>query len=224
MIQNHAFTGRRFMKMDIIVILIFVLTIFLSMRKGFIGTVASFFKGIASVVAAYFLSGPLGRFIAGSPVGESTGLRINSYLQDKWQDSEVYQALPDLFRENADSASTGFIAETAVRINQIAWIILSFIIILVAIRIILGIMVKAAKKSRDKEGFTGTLDWFLGLVMGILLGLIAVFVFLALLFPVASLVAPGHAQDIMSWFDGSFFAQDLYDNNLLLLIFSNLFK
>lgn len=212
------------MKMDIIVILIFVLTIFLSMRKGFIGTVASFFKGIASVVAAYFLSGPLGRFIAGSPVGESTGLRINSYLQDKWQDSEVYQALPDLFRENADSASTGFIAETAVRINQIAWIILSFIIILVAIRIILGIMVKAAKKSRDKEGFTGTLDWFLGLVMGILLGLIAVFVFLALLFPVASLVAPGHAQDIMSWFDGSFFAQDLYDNNLLLLIFSNLFK
>ena len=224
MIQNHAFTGRRFMKMDIIVILIFILTIFLSMRKGFIGTVASFFKGIASVVAAYFLSGPLGKFIAGSPVGESTGLRINSYLQDKWQDSEVYQALPDLFRENADSASTGFIAETAVRINQIAWIILSFIIILVAIRIILGIMVKAAKKSRDKEGFTGTLDWFLGLVMGILLGLIAVFVFLALLFPVASLVAPGHAQDIMSWFDGSFFAQDLYDNNLLLLIFSNLFK
>ena len=212
------------MKMDIIVILIFILTIFLSMRKGFIGTVASFFKGIASVVAAYFLSGPLGKFIAGSPVGESTGLRINSYLQDKWQDSEVYQALPDLFRENADSASTGFIAETAVRINQIAWIILSFIIILVAIRIILGIMVKAAKKSRDKEGFTGTLDWFLGLVMGILLGLIAVFVFLALLFPVASLVAPGHAQDIMSWFDGSFFAQDLYDNNLLLLIFSNLFK
>ena len=212
------------MKMDIIVILIFILTIFLSMRKGFIGTVASFFKGIASVVAAYFLSGPLGKFIAGSPVGESTGLRINSYLQDKWQDSEVYQALPDLFRENADSASTGFIAETAVRINQIAWIILSFIIILVAIRIILGIMVKAAKKSRDKEGFTGTLDWFLGLVMGILLGLIAVFVFLALLFPVASLVAPGHAQDIMSWFDGSFFAQDLYYNNLLLLIFSNLFK
>ncbi len=212
------------MKMDIIVILIFVLTIFLSMRKGFIGTVASFFKGIASVVAAYFLSGPLGRFIAGSSVGNTTGLRINSFLQDKWQDSEVYQALPDLFRANADSASTGFIAETAVRINQTAWIVLSFIIILVAIRIILGIMVKAAKKSRDKESFTGTLDWFLGLVMGIILGLIAVFLLLALLFPMASLLAPGHAQDIMSWFDGSFFAQDLYDNNLLLLIFSSLFK
>lgn len=212
------------MKMDIAVILIFVLTIFLSMRKGFMGTVAGFFKGIASVIAAYFISGPLGRFIAGTSLGDSTGLRINSYLHDKWQDSEVYQALPDIFRESSDSASSSFIAQTAVHINQAAWIVLSFIIILLVLRVILGLMVRAAKKSRDKEGFTGTLDWFLGLIMGIVLGLIAVFLFLALLFPVSSLVSPGHAQEIMAWFDGSFFAQDLYDNNLLLLIFSGLFR
>ena len=93
------------MKMDIAVILIFMLTIFLSMRKGFMGTVAGFFKGIASVIAAYFLSPPLGRFIAGSVIGESTGLRINSYLQDKWQDSEVYQALPGIFRESLPASS-----------------------------------------------------------------------------------------------------------------------
>ena len=57
-----------------------------------------------------------------------------------------------------------------------------------------------------------------------LLGLIVVFLLLALLFPVASLIAPEHAHEIMSWFEGSFFAQDLYDNNLLLLIFSDLFS
>ena len=40
------------MKMDITVIVIFALTIFLTMRKGFIGTIAGFMKGILSVAAA----------------------------------------------------------------------------------------------------------------------------------------------------------------------------
>jgi hypothetical protein len=56
--------------------------------------------------------------------------------------------------------------------------------------------------------------------MGILMGVFMVFLFLALLFPVSSVVAPGSVSQIMGWFDGSIFAQDLYDNNLLLLILS----
>ena len=80
---------------------------------------------------------------------------------------------------------------------------------------------KMVSSSREKEGFAGSVDWFLGLVMGILMGVFVVFLFLALLFPVASIVAPDRVSEIMGWFDGSIFAQDLYDNNLLFLILSN---
>ena len=174
------------MKMDITVIVIFALTIFLTMRKGFIGTIAGFMKGILSVAAAYFLAGPLAALIEDSKIGEATEYRISEALSMKLDSSEIYSTLPGMFKAGAESATSGFIAKSAT--------------------------------------VTGTVDWILGLVMGLILGLIVVFLFLALLFPVASLIVPDRSQDIMSWFDGSFFAQDLYDNNLLLLIFSSLFK
>ena len=126
--------------------------------------------------------------------------------------------------ENSFSISSGFIAETAADINHVAWIVLSFVLIIIVIRIVLGLLVNMVKSSRDKEGFTGTVDWILGLIIGMVIGLFTVFLFLALLFPVASIVAPGHSQEIMLWFDGSFFSQDLYDNNLLLLIFTGIFS
>ena len=212
------------MKMDITVIVIFALTIFLTMRKGFIGTIAGFMKGILSVAAAYFLASPLAALIEGSKIGEATEYRISEALSTKLDSSEIFSTLPGMFKQGAESATSGFIAKSAAEINHAAWIVLSFALILIVVRIFLGLMVSMVKSSRDKEGFTGTVDWILGLIMGMILGLIVVFLFLALLFPVASLIVPDRAQDIMSWFDGSFFAQDLYDNNLLLLIFSNLFK
>ena len=212
------------MIMDIIVILIFVLTIFFSMRKGFMFTVAFFTKGIVSVIVAYLLSSPLGRIIEGTELGATTRLRISEELTEKWQESELYQALPTIFRSDADGMTEDLIEKTASSINHIAWVILSFIAIVVVIRLVLGALVHATKRSKDKDGFTGSLDWFLGMILGVIMGLIAVFLFLALLFPVSSLVAPGHAQDIMEWFNGSFFAQSLYDNNLLLLILSGLIK
>lgn len=210
------------MKMDLIVILIFVLTIFFSMRKGFIFTVALFSKGILSIVAAYFLSTPLGAFMEQTEVGVTTKERIAEHLTEKWQDSEIYQALPAIFRGETDGAASDFIERSAAGINHAAWIILAFIVVLIVIRIIISALVHMTQRSKEKEGFTGTLDWFLGLILGVVMGVFMVFLFLALLFPVASLVAPGHAQDIMAWFDGSIFAQSLYDNNLLLLILSGM--
>jgi uncharacterized membrane protein required for colicin V production len=212
------------MKMDIAIIALFALTMFLTMRKGFIGTVAGFLKGILSVVAAYFLASPLGTFIEGTRIGEVTEFRISEALSTKLEASEIYETMPGMFKAGAEAAASGFVARSAAEINHAAWIVMSFILILVVTRIVLGLLVSMVKSSRDKEGFTGTVDWILGLVMGMVLGLIVVFLFLALLFPVASLIAPGQAQNIMSWFEGSFFAQDLYDNNLLLLIFSSLFN
>ena len=187
-------------------------------------TVAFFTKGIVSVIVAYLLSSPLGRIIEGTELGATTRLRISEELTEKWQESELYQALPTIFRSDADGMTEDLIEKTASSINHIAWVILSFIAIVVVIRLVLGALVHATKRSKDKDGFTGSLDWFLGMILGVIMGLIAVFLFLALLFPVSSLVAPGHAQDIMEWFNGSFFAQSLYDNNLLLLILSGLIK
>lgn len=207
------------MILDLILLGIFALTLFISMRKGFMHILAMFLKGVVSVVIAYFGAGPLGGLIENSPIGKASRLKILDLLVSKWQGSDMYQALPGFFREagTADSA----IDSAATTINHVAWGVLAFIIIFLGIRIVVGILTKMISSSREKEGFAGSVDWFLGLVMGIIMGVFMVFLFLALLFPVASIVAPGSVSQIMGWFDGSIFAQDLYDNNLLLLILSN---
>ena len=212
------------MIMDIIVVAIFALTVFFSMRKGFMFTLAFFTRGIASLVVAYFLSPTLGGIVEKTELGETTKMRIAEQLTEKWQDSELYQALPTIFRGDADTMTQDLIENTSSSLNHLAWVVLSFIVIVIVIRVVLGAMVHVTKRSKEKDGFVGTLDWFLGLILGTVMGLVTVFLFLALLFPVASLVAPGHATEIMGWFNGSFFAQSLYDNNLLLLIFSSLFN
>ena len=84
------------MKMDIAVILIFALTIFFTMRKGFVSTIAGFLKGIASVAAAYFLAGPLGKFIEGTSVGAATEFRISEQFSSRLGSSDTYNSLPGI--------------------------------------------------------------------------------------------------------------------------------
>ena len=63
------------------------------------------------------------------------------------------------------------------------------------------------------------MDWLLGLILGTILGVLYVFVFLALLFPVVGLFMPQQCETVMSWLDSSVVAGDLYNNNLLLILF-----
>lgn len=207
------------MILDLILLALFALTLFISMRKGFMHILATFLKGVASVVIAYFGAGPLGALIEGTSVGKASRLKIMDLLVSKWQDSDMYHALPGFFRESGAAGTA--IENASTTINHVAWAVLAFIIIFLGIRIVVGILSKMIMTSREKEGFAGSVDWFLGLLMGIIMGVFVVFLFLALLFPAASVVAPDKVSEIMGWFDGSIFAQDLYDNNLLFLIISS---
>ena len=45
------------------------------------------------------------------------------------------------------------------------------------------------------------------------------FVFLALLLPIVGLFMPENCQTVLEWLDNSIIAGDLYDNNILLILF-----
>ena len=54
--------------------------------------------------------------------------------------------------------------------------------------------------------------------MGILLGALSVLLFLALLFPLVGIFLPSYCDTVAGWMEGSYFATDLYNNNLLLIL------
>lgn len=95
--------------------------------------------------------------------------------------------------------------------------ILCFFLILIALRLLLSLLTRAFSHEY-RGGFVGALDWFLGILMGILLGALSVLLFLALLFPLVGIFLPSYCDTVAGWMEGSYFAADLYNNNLLLIL------
>lgn len=213
------------MIMDIMVVLIFVLSIFFSMKNGLIVSIANFCKGFVSVVIAYIFCDTLAKYVMEkTPIGDAVTLKFSSHISESLEASPIYQALPDLFKSGADSLSSGIVSSGAAKMAGITVTILCFAVILLSLRFFLGFLSSLIKKSRSRKGFIGTLDRFLGLILGVITGQFYVYLFLALLFPFIGIFAPDKATAVTGWFNGSFFAQDFYDNNLILLLFQYLLK
>ena len=199
------------MVMDIAVLTVLVLTIFFSMRKGFALTVAGFFKGFVSLIIAWFFCDDLALWLMSSTsVGTGAVKRISEGLSAKWESSDIYMALPDLFKQSGGDA--------AAKIASLLLTILCFAAIVFVLRVVLGLAGRASSHKYN-GGFAGIMDWLLGLILGTILGVLYVFVFLALLFPVVGLFMPQQCETVMSWLDSSVVAGDLYNNNLLLILF-----
>ncbi len=208
------------MIMDIAILIVLVLTIFLSMRKGFALSVVSFFKGFASLILAWFFCDDLADWLMNkTEIGQKAIEHINEGLTAKWENSDIYMALPDLFKENGSGdISSSLIENGSAKIAQMLLTIVCFVLIVVILRLVLTLIGKVFS-YKNNEGFAGKIDWMLGLILGITLGIIYVFLFLALLLPVAGLFMPQYCETIMGWLDNSFIAGDLYNNNLLLIFF-----
>ena len=65
----------------------------------------------------------------------------------------------------------------------------------------------------------------LGLFFGVLVGIafgcmpgLSVNMGLALLFPLVGIFLPSYCDTVAGWMEGSYFAADLYNNNLLLIL------
>lgn len=211
------------MALDITILVILILTIFLTMRKGFVLSVVSFFKGFVSLIIAWlFCDDAADWLINKTEVGIRTMERINQGLSSKWESSDIYMALPDLFKENGGSQLSGtLILDGSAKLAQILLAIICFVLIVAAIRLVLAI-IGSLFSHKNNDGFAGKVDWLMGLVLGLVLGVLYVFVFLALLVPVAGLVAPEYCQTIVAWLDESMVAGDLYNNNLILILFRDL--
>ena len=63
--------------------------------------------------------------------------------------------------------------------------------------------------------------WNFGIAMGQqrIKGALSVLLFLALLFPLVGIFLPSYCDTVAGWMDDSYFAEDLYNNNLLLILF-----
>ena len=199
------------MIMDILVLILFALTIFFAMRRGFVMTVVSFLRGIATIVIAWFFCDDLAALLLDKTgFGTALASKIQGVLTETWTSSQAYEMLPALLRSGTDTAAAAAIADGTDRLTHLVLTILCFFLILIVLRLVLTLLIHAFSHEY-RGGFVGGMD--------LLLGALSVLLFLALLFPLVGIFLPSYCDTVAGWMDDSYFAEDLYNNNLLLILF-----
>lgn len=211
------------MVMDVLVVTIFISAIFFSMHRGLVLSIVNFVRCILAGFLAFWYCDEVKSFIV-----EKTGIEefINSKIQDainnslatSWKESAPYALLPDLFKHETDSYAVQAVTSSADKITDITLGIVSFLLIIFAVAVVTSVVEHLFSKNY-RSGFVGFLDWLLGLLLGIVVGAFYVFAFLALIIPVTSVIAPGISTDLLAALDESYFAAEMYNNNILLVIF-----
>lgn len=213
------------MVMDIMVLIIFVGAVFFSMRKGFALTAINFIRTIASLVLGFLFADDLRDLML-----EKTGLgamltsrletELSSAVSASLADTELFQMMPELLQRQSLELTGSLAGEGAIRLSHTLLTVLSFFLIMVAIGLAASLLSRVFSK-KYAGGFFGFIDWLLGGLMGIISGFVFVFVFLAAITPLTAMFAPGLSETLSQSFAESRIAGSLYDNNLLLLIFTD---
>ncbi|HKM28081.1 MAG TPA: CvpA family protein [Anaerovoracaceae bacterium] len=211
------------MVMDIIIAVILLASIILGVRGGFTHTVLNCMHWVVGLAVGFFFCDNVKDFLVEKTLIDDTiNAKIASTMSASLAEDATYQSIPTLYSDSLDSAGDTFIYNAVLSMTGILMTIISFLLIIFAIKIICFFLNRLFSKKYN-GGIVGFVDGFAGFVAGTVRGGILVLVFLALLVPILGLILPSLVPDVMEALDKSYVAGTLYDNNLLLVLIRDLF-
>lgn len=211
------------MILDIIILVILIMTMAEGLFKGFIYIFLHALRWIGAIVVAFFLTQPVARIMGDGIVG----IMISETLCEKFYNSAdaigtASAGLPDIVRGGLMVTAQGTADIFTELLTAMIISILSFLLIIFAVNLLLGIFIKPASKRSQRSLLTG-MDKLLGLVAGSIEGILLVFIFLALLVPVVNFASGSISMEILNQLNDSIVAGTLYNNNFLLLVTGGFF-
>lgn len=206
---------------DIIVLAILVTAMVFGFRRGFIYSFVNTLGWIGS-----FICGFIGCRVLASQLTMRTDLDETIYLKMFEHVSQSFESitssadtLPLILNEAVDTAAENAAVALAERITELTLVILSFLIIFFAVKLICFFITTAFSKGHN-DGFIGFVDGMLGLIAGGIKGILLVFLFLMLLMPCLNLMSPASTEVALRGLENSYIAGTLYDANFLMLVLS----
>lgn len=210
------------MFLDMIIAAILVVTMVSGFRKGFVYTFTHTLGWLGAMAAAFLLSPWLRELL--SEKTELTDRVHESFLDKLSLSSDCVSSSADSFpliMGRSVNAAAGEAAELlADKLTAITMIVISFLLLFFAVKIVLFFLTIALSKRQNK-GFTGFFDGLLGMIAGMIRGVIFVFLFLALLLPAVNLMSPVSMDLALGSLEASHFAKTLYDSNFVVLIIND---
>lgn len=207
------------MFLDIAVGAIVIVSMVFGFRRGFVYTFIHTVDWLLAAVAAFIWSPNLSEYLQ-----ENTDLFSWLYgkISDKFAESLgnatiSFNVLPKVLADSLNSVASDLSGSLALRLSNALFMVFSFILIVLAVKLVLWLVLGLLSKKHN-GGFVGFVDGACGLAAGFVRGMFIVFVLLAVMLPLVSLLSPENIEKASDMLDSAIIAGDLYDNNLLLVI------
>ncbi len=203
------------MWMDVAITAIILISAAFGFRSGFVKTFLHTIGWLLSIVLGFIWYPQLKTFLmdhtnyyvtmrdhVGGRLSDAAGSAID----------ESFANIPDVLRQVFSSATESFSTSLADTITNLFFSIITFVIIIVLIKLIFWLLIQLFSKTKN-EGFTGMTDGLLGFGFGALKGLFLILVLMALLVPVSNFADTGFFTDSIA---KSTLGAFLYNDNPLL--------
>ena len=210
------------MLLDLLVFGIVIISAIWYAHKGFSKSVRSTLEWVACIALGLFFCDDIARFLKDSPVGGSMRSGFEEKFSGVLGDSPAVSATPEIWRGWTESVMDDAAGAAADAVTGIVLSVLSFALLLFAIKVTLFITSRIFSKQYN-DGVIGWVDGFAGGVLGVILGVIYVLIMMALLIPVMNWLAPEATEAVRNALDASFVSGCIYDNNPLLSLIGMVF-
>lgn len=203
------------MVLDIIIILIFLISTIRGKVKGFGDSIIRLGSLIAAVFCGTMFTKSVSEALFITPLDENISERISALMVDGKID--VLGFIPGMIGETIEATGFGNIEIDVEHFTNTCMLVLSFALIVLIVMVIAAILRLRLRRDRKEKNLIGTVDSSIGFLVGMIKGVILVFVFLAFMFPVAGVFMPDRIHAINETLNHSFIAGPLYDINPLIL-------
>ncbi len=184
---------------------------------GFARTVISVLQWAACIVCGIFFTDDVKNFIYDTGIGPGLENAIAAGLSGNAADSKAVTTAPSMFRNWAGNAADYAAREAAESITGLVLMVASFLLIILAIKIVLFMASHLLSKDYH-DGPIAFVDSFGGLLLGIILGVLYAFIALAVLVLILQLLPDKTADSLRAYMDASYFSGVIYDHNPLLML------
>jgi hypothetical protein len=190
----------------------------LGFKNGLAYTISHTFGWVVAIVVAFFSRNYVAAFIKEHTTiydryTEYAEKLIRTFL-DKYVDGFANN-MPDIIGNAVNRLGDFLISETAVGVVEAMLKVLIFIGIILLVKLILFTLTILVSR-RHRSGFVGGLDGLAGMLIGMIQGIVIVFILLAALMPAAFTIDPEYCNTIAHMLKRSIFSDILYYHNPLL--------
>ncbi len=213
---------------DFILIAFLLLMLLIGISKGFVKMAISFLSGIVAFIVAFIFSKPIAGLLDSMAIFDGAKLRIENFFSDRFDTTAesvestiismeypefVKEFLLDKFSDSSQTLDAG-LKTLSENIFNLLLVALSFIILLVSIRIALFFLEKIIQGSFSKIKVLNVTNKLLGAAFSTLQATLIVYVVLGIIALISS-----RMPDLTETISESLIVSKIYYNNFMVGIF-----